>query len=182
MSPDLRMLRLPRLCSSSTSKGGSLEIATERLKIGSVPIFSEFVSALDMIEAGLLEKRITFLRYDGTVTPSERLETKESSQRSEKPIILLITGRSGGEGLTLMRSRSVFMLTLRWNPATEMQCISRANKKDRPARSRCMGFYPANQSKLEFRPYKGRSSIKPLPSLSMTTWLMRSLQKPEATT
>jgi SNF2 family DNA or RNA helicase len=105
-----------------------VDLVKERIGQGSILIFSDFVSVLDVIEAGLNESQIELMRFDGTMTRAERDGVVQRFQTSDKPLVLLITSTCGGQGLTLTKANTVITLGPVWNPYVAEQCIARANR------------------------------------------------------
>lgn len=89
-------------------------------------IFSEFLSALDVAAAALEHAGIDVIRYDGWTLSEQRVQNVDDFRKSERPVFLLITSKSGGAGLNLQEASVVFVLTPSWNPTVVSQCVARA--------------------------------------------------------
>ena len=102
----------------------------EKLRVSGecVLVFSQFTSALDLLEAELKERNLAFLRLDVTTPRAERGTLVEAFQSSESPLAFLISLRAGGTGLNLTRANKVLMLDNWWNPAVDAQAIARAHR------------------------------------------------------
>jgi SNF2 family DNA or RNA helicase len=101
-------------------------------KTGKFLIFSEFLCVLDVAHVALDASGHKVLRFDGWETPSDR---EKSLRLFEDPLddheFLMVTNRSGGEGLNLQTADTVIHLTPCWNPAMTRQCNSRAVRNGR---------------------------------------------------
>lgn len=91
-------------------------------------IFSQFTSALDLVEAQLKEREIGYLRLDGSTPMKKRQKLVEEFQNPEGPSVFLISLKTGGVGLNLTRADYVFHLDPWWNPAAEAQASDRAHR------------------------------------------------------
>jgi superfamily II DNA or RNA helicase len=102
------------------------DIKSRRTKTkGKGLIFSQFLSILDVIEVALQESGITFLRYDGSISPKQKQVAIEKFE-SGKFEVLLLTIASGGQSLNLQDATSIYILTPNWGPAMDEQAIARA--------------------------------------------------------
>ena len=134
------ILRLRQICLcpslvSSGSKADSpkLECLVEQLSElrdegHSVLVFSQFTSYLDIIEEGLKRHKLAFLRLDGSTPIPNRKELVTRFQKSDQPLIFLISLKAGGKGLNLTRATYVYHLDPWWNPAVENQASDRAHR------------------------------------------------------
>jgi hypothetical protein len=99
----------------------------EKGKEGKFLIFSEFLCALDVAHAALDSCGYKVLRFDGWETPPDKQNAVQLfADTKDDHEFLLITNRSGGEGLNLQTATTVIHLTPCWNPAMTRQCNSRA--------------------------------------------------------
>ncbi|MGE0616101.1 MAG: SNF2-related protein [Bacteriovoracia bacterium] len=89
-------------------------------------VFSQWTSFLDLLEPGLLERDIPFLRLDGAT--ANREEIVQGFQRPDGPPVLLLSLKAGGVGLTLTEADYVFLMDPWWNPAVERQAADRAHR------------------------------------------------------
>lgn len=71
-------------------------------------IVSYFTSTLDFVGKLLKEKGITWVKLDGKVDGKER-QTVVTAFEKEKSVLLL-SGKAGGTGLTLVCARTMIML------------------------------------------------------------------------
>ncbi len=95
-------------------------------------VFSQWTSLLDLVEPGLRERAIEWLRLDGSTR--DRGSVVEGFQSEAGPPVMLLSLRAGGTGLNLTAADHVFLLDPWWNPAVEQQAADRAHRigQDRP--------------------------------------------------
>ena len=95
-------------------------------------VFSQWTSLLDLVEPGLRERGIDWLRLDGSTR--DRGAVVEGFQSESGPPVMLLSLRAGGTGLNLTAADHVFLLDPWWNPAVEQQAADRAHRigQDRP--------------------------------------------------
>ena len=95
-------------------------------------VFSQWTSLLDLVEPGLRERGIPWLRLDGSTRNRGEIVDRFQSESGE-PVILLSL-RAGGTGLNLTAADHVFLLDPWWNPAVEAQAADRAHRigQERP--------------------------------------------------
>ena len=95
-------------------------------------VFSQWTSLLDLVEPGLRERGIDWLRLDGSTR--DRGAVVEGFQSESGPPVMLLSLRAGGTGLNLTAADHVFLLDPLWNPAVEQQAADRAHRigQDRP--------------------------------------------------
>ncbi|WP_341677115.1 DEAD/DEAH box helicase [Niveibacterium sp. SC-1] len=88
-------------------------------------VFSQFTAMLDLVETELVQRRLGFLRLDGSThdreTPVRRF------QEGEQPIFL-VSLKAGGVGLNLTAADTVIHFDPWWNPAAENQASDRAHR------------------------------------------------------
>jgi SNF2 family DNA or RNA helicase len=89
-------------------------------------VFSSFVRHLDLYAEELRKKRIRFSMLTGASINREKIVT--SFQKDPENKIFLISLKAGGVGLNLTAADYVFILDPWWNPASEMQAMSRAHR------------------------------------------------------
>jgi hypothetical protein len=104
-------------------------------RTGKYLMFSEFLCVLDVLHAALASRGYKVLRYDGWVPYAERDAAVRCFQDpSDEHEFMLITSRSGGEGLNLQTATTVMHITPSWNSAMTRQNNARAvrnGQKDR---------------------------------------------------
>jgi SNF2 family DNA or RNA helicase len=89
-------------------------------------VFSSFVRHLDLYADELRKRRILFAMLTGSSTNREAIV--DSFQNDPDNRIFLISLKAGGVGLNLTSADYVFILDPWWNPASEMQALSRAHR------------------------------------------------------
>lgn len=89
-------------------------------------VFSSFVRHLDLFATELNKKRIGYAYLTGSSTNRESIVN--SFQDNPENRIFLISLKAGGVGLNLTAADYVFILDPWWNPASEMQALSRAHR------------------------------------------------------
>ena len=94
-----------------------------------VLIFSQFVSALDIIQNELSKRGIEYFIITGDTNSKRRLEMcDEFNKESSKEKVFLISLKAGGTGLNLVGADTVIHLDPWWNVAIENQASDRAHR------------------------------------------------------
>lgn len=93
-----------------------------------VIIFSQFTSFLDLLEVPLLSRGIEYLRYDGSMSSSDRTTAVRDFFGRPDVRVLLISLRAGNVGLTLTCASHVILMDPFWNPFVEDQAMDRAHR------------------------------------------------------
>jgi len=91
-----------------------------------VLVFSSFVKHLDIFSAYFKNNNWEFSLLTGSST--NRKEIIEKFKKTDSIQLFLISLKAGGVGLNLTEADYVFILEPWWNPAVEMQAISRAHR------------------------------------------------------
>lgn len=107
----------------STALGFVNEIKTEGHK---VLVFSQFVSALEEMEAVLQSNEINFMTLYGSTR--DRDTRVRMFQDDSHVTAFLISLKAGGVGLNLTSADRVILLDDWWNPAVEDQAMGRAHR------------------------------------------------------
>jgi len=89
-------------------------------------VFSSFVKHLELYAGEFKKKRIRFTMLTGASTNREKIVN--SFQNDDENKIFLISLKAGGVGLNLTAADYVFILDPWWNPASEVQAMSRAHR------------------------------------------------------
>lgn len=91
-----------------------------------VLVFSSFVKHLGIFASHFIENNIGFSMLTGKTKNREEVIT----QFQEEPLrnVFLISIKAGGVGLNLTQAGYVFLLEPWWNPAVELQAISRSHR------------------------------------------------------
>jgi DNA repair protein RAD5 len=91
-------------------------------------VFSQFTSFLDLIQPALTRDKLTYLRFDGSMSQKARAAVISEFTSSTKPLVLLLSLRAGGVGLNLTAARRVYMMDPWWSFAVEAQAIDRVHR------------------------------------------------------
>jgi SNF2 family DNA or RNA helicase len=88
-------------------------------------LFSQFTQMLELIEAELNKKKITYVKLTGQT--KDRMTPVQQFQNGEVPLFL-ISLKAGGTGLNLTAADTVIHYDPWWNPAVENQATDRAHR------------------------------------------------------
>ncbi len=122
----------PRLIDpSSTLESGKFNEIRSMLEIlvaenHKILVFSSFVKHLNLLDEVCREMNWGFCRLTGQTT--DRKAVIEEFQSNTSKNIFLISLKAGGIGLNLTAADYIFIIDPWWNPAAEMQAISRAHR------------------------------------------------------
>jgi SNF2 family DNA or RNA helicase len=122
----------PALVPGQTATGSSkLECLFDALATAAADghkslVFSQWTSLLDLIEPGLREAGVRFVRLDGSTR--DRAEVVSRFQADGAVTVMLVSLKAGGTGLNLTAADNVFLLDPWWNPAVEDQAADRAHR------------------------------------------------------
>jgi hypothetical protein len=106
-----------------------LLLETQRDNLGEKTIvFSQFIGMLNLCERPLRENKIGFVRYDGSMTATERDNAVQALQHDREINVILISLKCGSLGLNLTCANRVILLDQWWNPAVESQAIDRVHR------------------------------------------------------
>lgn len=92
-----------------------------------IVLFSEWTTMLNLIEPLLAERRMNYVRLDGSVPQKKRQELMHRFQ-ADPACMLFITTNAGATGLNLQAANTVINVDLPWNPAVLEQRIGRAHR------------------------------------------------------
>jgi len=92
-----------------------------------IVLFSEWTTMLNLIEPLLEDRRLPFVRLDGSVPQKKRRELIQRFQ-NDPNCALFMTTNAGATGLNLQAANTVINVDLPWNPALLEQRISRAHR------------------------------------------------------
>ena len=91
-------------------------------------VYSQFTSMLDSIESACRAEGWKVLRIDGSTPVEKRGAAVEEFQKSEEPIVFLLSLKAGGVGLNLTAADYVLLFDPWWNEAVEKQAVDRAHR------------------------------------------------------
>ena len=92
-----------------------------------IVLFSEWTTMLDLIEPLLADRKMNYVRLDGSVPQKKRQELIHRFQK-DPLCMLFITTNAGATGLNLQAANTVINVDLPWNPAVLEQRIARAHR------------------------------------------------------
>ena len=105
------------------------EIITEKMKEDHrFLIFSQFVSALNIVKNELEQMGIKYFMITGDTSAKERLNICNEFNRNEEYKIVLISLKAGGTGLNLVGADVVIHLDPWWNYSAQNQASDRAHR------------------------------------------------------
>jgi len=129
----LRQLANHPIMTDEAYSGGSGKFDTVTYNIESVVseghkilIFSSFVKHLDLFPGWLERNGIGYAMLTGSTR--DRESVINSFRKDENIKVFLISLKAGGVGLNLTEADYVFILDPWWNPASEIQALSRAHR------------------------------------------------------
>ncbi|KAK4441885.1 SNF2 family N-terminal domain-containing protein [Podospora aff. communis PSN243] len=115
----LRSIQLSSKVAALVSQLVSLPVDTKSV------VFSSWRMSLDLVEAGLQQAGISYLRFDGTLPQKQRQPVIESFRRDPRIRVFLLTLSCGAVGLTLTEASRAYLLEPHWNPTIEEQALAR---------------------------------------------------------
>jgi len=129
----LRQLANHPIMTDESYSGGSGKFDTVTYNIESVVseghkilIFSSFVKHLDLFPGWLERNGIGYAMLTGSTR--DRESVIDSFRNDDNIKVFLISLKAGGVGLNLTGADYVFILDPWWNPASEIQALSRAHR------------------------------------------------------
>lgn len=122
----------PRLYVDADIRSGKLDallqILKETIQNGhKILLFSQFASALKLVQKELQENCITTYYLDGSTPSKVRMELVDAFNQDETNVFL-ISLKAGGTGLNLTSADVVIHLDLWWNPQVENQATDRSHR------------------------------------------------------
>lgn len=91
-------------------------------------VFSNFRTALNILERELQKEKISYYRMDGKTPIEQRQSIIDSFQNQNGPTLFLTTRGTGGVGLNLTRANHVLHMEPWWNPAVDRQASDRVHR------------------------------------------------------
>lgn len=89
-------------------------------------IFSNFKESLDVLSTCLTKKNIRYTQLDGSIKGDEREANLNSFKNRQRIRVLLMTYKTGSEGLNLTCATNIICMDPWWNQTTEDQAIHRS--------------------------------------------------------
>lgn len=93
-----------------------------------VCVFSQFTSMLDVIEIPLRKERVSFSRYDGTMSIQQREKVLADFRSGNSVRVMLISLKCGSLGLNLVCANRVLLIDPWWNGSIEDQAVDRVHR------------------------------------------------------
>jgi len=95
-----------------------------------VVLISNYTSTLDVLGELLTSMSYAYLRLDGTTPGSKRQAIVDQFNRlpQEKAFVFLLSTKAGGTGLNLIGASRLILFDLDWNPANDLQAMSRIHR------------------------------------------------------
>lgn len=94
-----------------------------------VLMFSQFTSALDILEIYFKYRDISYLRLDGTTKAETRGDLLQQFNAPDSPYdMFILSTRAGGLGLNLQTADTVILFDSDWNPQADLQAQDRAHR------------------------------------------------------
>ncbi|NBV42839.1 DEAD/DEAH box helicase [bacterium] len=87
-------------------------------------VFSQFKRYIDLLQPLLKARNIPFIQIDGQTTMAERKKRLAEFDASPEPMVALMTLKTGGIGLNLIKASYVFHTDPWWNPAAFDQIMN----------------------------------------------------------
>lgn len=91
-------------------------------------VFCQFLREMDIIKDMLVQNNVKVFRLDGSTTEDRDTEIRDFKSHTGGAVFL-IQIKAGGQGLNLQEASRVYITIPAWNPATELQAISRSHRK-----------------------------------------------------
>lgn len=135
------LLRLRQVCSDPRGIPG-VEYNSEPPKIStlveaisqitsegsSALVFTQFLATFERIRAALAAANIPFFEMSGADSRTERERKLRGFDEYQGGAVMLMTLKTGGVGLNLVKASYIFHIEPWWNPAVENQATDRAHR------------------------------------------------------
>lgn len=106
-----------------------IELIREQPKKEKTLIFCHWMLEMDDVQAALRDRLgIASLRFDGSMSAEKRAETIARFESSPTDNFLVIQIDCGGVGLNLQAATRVYINSVHWNAANELQAIGRTHR------------------------------------------------------
>ena len=107
-------------------KGGTA--ATTASAPNKAIVFSQYTSMIEIVEWRLKKENFVIAKLLGSMPVTQRAANLRAFREDPSVTVILMSLKSGGEGLNLQTANRVFVLEPWWNPAVEMQAVMRAHR------------------------------------------------------
>ncbi|KAK3368855.1 SNF2 family N-terminal domain-containing protein [Lasiosphaeria ovina] len=88
-------------------------------------VFSSWRMSLNLVEVGLKQAQIKYIRFDGKVRQQDRQTVIEKFRKDPTLRVFLLTLSCGAVGLTLTEASQAYLMEPHWNPTIEEQALAR---------------------------------------------------------
>lgn len=126
-----RVLSKSALQDVDVSLSGKMQVAmsvcASSVEVGDrLVLVSNFTSTLDILEVGLKNLGLRFLRLDGSTPAKSRLDlVKVFNAGRNGESVFLLSAKAGGVGLNLIGANRLILMDPDWNPSTDLQAMGR---------------------------------------------------------
>ncbi|XP_070191467.1 SWI/SNF-related matrix-associated actin-dependent regulator of chromatin subfamily A containing DEAD/H box 1B-like isoform X2 [Littorina saxatilis] len=93
-----------------------------------VLLFSQFTMMLDVVEVYLKQKKIRYLRLDGSTPVTERQQLIDRFNEDQDIFIFLLSTRAGGLGINLTAANTIILHDIDFNPYNDKQAEDRCHR------------------------------------------------------
>jgi superfamily II DNA or RNA helicase len=163
------LLRLRQVCSDPAGLPGvgySLEppkisvlkeaLAEITQKGESALVFTQFLATFHRVEKVLKKQGISVFSMSGGTSTRERERVLKRFQEETQGAVLLMTLKTGGVGLNLIKASYVFHLEPWWNPAAENQATDRAHRMGQKRSVQVFRYLMQDSVEEKIQTLKGR--------------------------
>jgi DNA repair protein RAD16 len=91
-------------------------------------VFSQYTNMIEIVEWRLKKENFVIAKLLGSMPVTQRAANLRAFREDPSVTVILMSLKSGGEGLNLQTANRVFVLEPWWNPAVEMQAVMRAHR------------------------------------------------------
>ncbi|KAG9380953.1 DNA repair protein rad5 [Pyrenophora tritici-repentis] len=91
-------------------------------------VFSFWTSTLDLVQKGLSGSFITYTRFDGTTSQSNRSTALKDFRQDPSISVILMTISCSAVGLDITAASRAYILEPQWNPTVEEQALARVHR------------------------------------------------------
>lgn len=88
-------------------------------------VVSHYTQTLDLLEDLCTSFNFPFKRLDGTTMAKQRQQIVDQFNQDSKEFVFLLSSKAGGVGLNLQGASNIVLYDIDWNPAHDMQAMSR---------------------------------------------------------
>jgi DNA repair protein RAD16 len=91
-------------------------------------VFSQYTAMIEIVEWRLKKAKFTIAKLLGSMPVTQRAANLQAFREDPNVSVILMSLKSGGEGLNLQAANYVYVLEPWWNPAVEMQAVMRVHR------------------------------------------------------